>query len=141
VLSKSRALNAANQALAERRLKYRYPLNLGVRFRPLSGPLFCGAGRAVNLSSGGVLIVAEQAASEQIVPENEIRVGARVEMSIEWPSLLDGRTPLQLFAVARVVRYWPSNFAAVFERYQFRTARTSRLSHVRLGDSVSLWSV
>lgn len=130
MLSQNRAFDAANQTLpAERRLKFRYPLDLSVRFRPLSGSLLSGAGRAVNVSSGGVLIV-----SEQVISQREIGVGARMEMSIEWPSLLDGRIPLQLFAVARVVRYRASNFAAVFERYQFRTARSASLPHVRLGD-------
>jgi hypothetical protein len=108
-----------NQTIpADRRLKSRFELDLGVRFRLLAGSSGCGAGRAVNVSSGGVLIVPQRGGSQ-----DEIRVGAWVEMSIEWPTLLDGRIPLQLFAVGRVVRYRASNFAAVFERYQFRTLR------------------
>jgi len=101
----------------ERRLKLRYPLNLSVRFRSPSGSRFRGAGRAVNLSSGGILVV-----SQQIFPHCESMVGARVEMSIKWPSLLHGTTPLQLCAFGRVVRQRASGFAASFERYQFRTA-------------------
>jgi hypothetical protein len=108
-----------NQTIpADRRLKSRFELDLGVRFRLLAGSSGCGAGRAVNVSSGGVLIVPQRGGSQ-----DEIRVGAWVEISIEWPTLLDGRIPLQLFAVGRVVRYRASNFAAVFERYQFRTLR------------------
>jgi hypothetical protein len=130
VLSQNRVLPAAIETFrAERRLKFRYPLDLNVRFRPLSGPIFSGAGRAVNVSSGGVLIVSEPVVSEQVVSPHVIGVGARVEMSIEWPSLLDGRIPLQLFAVARVVRYRTSNFAAVFEWHQFRTARSASLEN------------
>ncbi len=128
------AMIAIQPTPAERRSKLRYPLDLGVRFRPLAGSLFCGAGRAVNVSSGGVLVV-----SRHVVSEHEFRVGALVEMSIEWPSLLDGRVPLQLFAVGRVVRHRASDFAAAFERYQFRTMKSSNLPHARLGGDVVQW--
>jgi hypothetical protein len=115
-------------------LKFRFPLDLMVRFRPLSGSLFSGAGRAANMSSGGVLVVSQHAVSE-----HEIKVGARVELSIEWPSLLDGKIPLQLFAVGRVVRHQAFDFAAAFEGYQFRTMRSTSLPHARLGDGVIQW--
>jgi len=120
---------AANRTIrAERRLKSRYPLDLSVRFRLLSGSsLYSGAGRTVNVSSGGVLVV-----TEHVVSQRDIRAGAKVEMSFEWPALLDGRIPLQLFAVGLVVRRRTSDFAAAFERYQFRTVRNSTLLHARL---------
>jgi hypothetical protein len=124
-----------NQTIpAERRLKYRFPLDLTVRFRPLCGSLFPGAGRAANVSSGGVLVVCQQAVSR-----HELSVGARVEISIEWPSLLDGRIPLQLFAVGRVVRHRAFDFAAAFEEYQFRTLRSSSLAQARLRSGVIQW--
>ena len=110
------ALVATRPTRSERRSKFRFPLDLTVRFRPLTGSLFSGAGRAVNVSSGGVLVV-----SQRVVSPKEISVGALVEMSIEWPSLLDGKVPLQLFAVGCVVRRRTFDFAAAFERYQFRT--------------------
>jgi hypothetical protein len=43
------------------------------------------------MSSGGALIVSG----------NEICVGARVEVSMEWPSLLDERIPLRQFRTMR----------------------------------------
>jgi hypothetical protein len=101
---------------AERRLKFRYPLGLTVRFRS-SSPVtpFSGEGIAVNLCSGGVLVATE----------HQITVGALVEMRIEWPSMIDGRIPLQLIAVGRILRRESSSgvscFAATFERYEFRT--------------------
>jgi hypothetical protein len=100
---------------AERRLKFRYPLGLTIRFRSSSPVSFSGQGTAVNLCSGGVLVASEQ----------QITVGALVEMSIEWPSMIDGRIPLQLTAVGRILRReiccGESRFAATFERYEFRT--------------------
>jgi hypothetical protein len=120
---------------AERRFKFRYPLNFSVRFRPLSRvSIFSGVGRTVNLSSSGVLVV-----SQQVVPQAEISVNARLEMNIEWPSLLEGRIPLQLFAVGIVVRRGASDFAATFERYQFRTMRTSKQPPARVGGEVIEW--
>jgi hypothetical protein len=120
---------------AERRSKARFPLDLSVRFRPLSSRfLSSGAGRAVNVSSSGLLVV-----SQHIVSQHALRVGEQVEMSIEWPSLLDGKIPLQLFAVGRVVRRRASDFAAAFERYQFRTMRSASLPQAGLADGVVQW--
>jgi hypothetical protein len=128
------AIAANRPILAERRSKVRYPLDLSVRFRSISGSLFSGAGRTVNVSSGGVLVV-----SPHIVSRHEISVGVQVEMSIEWPSLLDGRIPLQLFAVGWVVRRGAVDFATSFERYQFRTMKRSSQPPVRSGGDVIEW--
>jgi hypothetical protein len=124
---------ASNQAFpAERRSKLRYPLDLKVCFRCLTESSgFSGFGRTVNMSSGGVLVFSEHVALRGI------SAGAHLQMSIEWPSLLDGRIPLQLFAVGRILRVGASAFAATFDRYQFRTMRISSQppDHVR-GDVV-----
>jgi hypothetical protein len=101
---------------AERRLKFRYPMDLGVRFRYYSGgSRLYGAGLAVNISSGGVLVASQQQVAE----------GAVVEMSIEWPCVLHGRIPLQLVVVGHVLRRGPSHFAATFDRHEFRTMKIS----------------
>jgi hypothetical protein len=110
---------------AERRFKSRYPLDLNVRFRCLSGSFFSGMGQTVNLSSGGILVV-----SREPVSQHEMSVGALLEMRIEWPSMLDGKVPLQLIAVGRVVRRRAAGFAATFEQYKFRTASASQLSPI-----------
>jgi hypothetical protein len=121
--------------LAERRTKVRYPLDLSVRFRSFpKGSLLFGAGRTVDMSSGGVLVV-----SQHVVSHEEIGVGALVEMSVEWPPLLDGRIPMQLFAIGCVVRRGPFDFAASFERYEFRTMKSSSQPPVRLGADVLEW--
>jgi hypothetical protein len=65
------------------------------------------------MSSGGVLI----GYHDQIHP------GTRMELSIEWPSLLDGRIPLRLVTVGKVVRSEECSCAIVMARYQFRTTR------------------
>jgi hypothetical protein len=96
----------------ERRLKIRYPVNLNVRYRTLGRQnRITGLGRTVNMSSGGLLIDADQ----------RTQVGLRLEINVEWPSMLDGLIPLQLVAVGRVVRCLESGFALSFTQYQFRT--------------------
>ncbi len=110
------AIGSRWQSGAERRQRYRYPLDLGVRFRcPAGESCVSGHGLAVNLSSGGVLVASR----------HQMNVGARVEMSIEWPLLLDGKTPLQLLAVGWVLRRGDFHFAATFDRYEFRTLKSS----------------
>ena len=107
--------------LVERRVKERYPLDLTVRFRCSSAEAqFSGEGLSINISSGGVLVRYRQPASEY-----DIGVGTLVEMRIEWPSLLDGKVPLQLCSVGRVVRHSAASFAATLGNCQFRTMRPS----------------
>jgi hypothetical protein len=52
---------------------------------------------------------------------NQLRIGAPLELRIEWPSKLERKIPLQLFVVGRVVRSGPSSFAVLFRHRQFRT--------------------
>jgi hypothetical protein len=120
--------------LAEQRATVRFPLDLRVRFRSISGSLFSGTGRAVNVSCGGVLVV-----STHIVSQHGISVGVHLEMSIEWPLLLDGRIPLQPFAAGRIVRCRPFEFAVSFDRYQFRTMKRSSQPPVCSGGNVIEW--
>lgn len=99
---------------AERRSKVRYPLVLKVLYRALGGSRDFGEGRAVNMSSGGAFVLSN----------HNLGVGAALEVRIEWPSLLDGRIPLQLVAFAKVVRCGESSFAVSFGRHQFRTLKS-----------------
>ena len=96
----------------ERRSKVRYPLELAVRYQGIGeGQAITGVGRTLNLSSSGLLLASEEG----------VQPGARLKVTIEWPSLLNGKTPLQLVTVGRVVRQGRSNFAVAFEHYQFKT--------------------
>ncbi len=65
------------------------------------------------MNRGGVLVSSE----------HQVDVGKRMELSIEWPSLLYGRVPLRFVTVGTVVRCDGSNFAVALARYQFRTAK------------------
>jgi PilZ domain-containing protein len=100
----------------ERRIKARYPLELAVHYQTLGNQPLRGEGRTVNVSSSGALIAAA---------EHDFDEGARLKITIEWPTLLDGITPLQLVTTARVVRHRESNFGVAFDWYQFRTMKRS----------------
>jgi hypothetical protein len=72
------------------------------------------------MSSSGTLIACPKKLAE----------GTRVKMFVEWPSLLDGTTPLQLITVGTVTRCTKFGMSVVFESYQFRTMSRARASKV-----------
>ena len=96
----------------ERRFKVRFPLQLKVRYRTV-GPKsqVNGFGQTINMSSRGLLVSALQ----------DVRVGLRLKVNIEWPYFLNGGIPLQLVAIGKVVRSLRSTFAVSFLGYEFRT--------------------
>src|SRR5271156_2248551 len=102
-------------AASERRSKSRFPLPLTVRYRTLSGgPALIGEGRTVNMSSRGLMIASEEA---------KVNTGARLQLAVDWPSLLHGITPLQLIVSCRVTRCLKEEFAVEMDQYQFRTKK------------------
>jgi hypothetical protein len=110
------AMQPESSTLAsERRSKARFPLRLTVRYRILSGgPALVGVGRTVNMSSCGLLIASEEA----MVP-----AGARLQLTVDWPFLLHGITPLQLIVSCRVMRCRKEEFAVKLDQYQFKTKK------------------
>lgn len=98
----------------ERRFKARYPIELNVRYHTFGKTtVISGEGRTVNFSSSGVLVATSE----------KVEDGSRLKLTIEWPSLLNGTTPLQLVTFGRVVRTDDTGFAVALEHYQFRTMR------------------
>jgi c-di-GMP-binding flagellar brake protein YcgR len=99
---------------SERRMKIRYPIELTVQYQTLGLQVsLCGSGHTLNLSSSGMLITAEHT-----LPE-----GCHLRITIEWPTLLNGKTALQLVTTGKVVRRQESAFGVTFDQYQFRTRR------------------
>lgn len=105
----------------ERRVKSRYRLELNARYHTLAGVVpVAGVGTTVNVSSSGMLL-----SCPGNFPE-----GTRMKIFIEWPSLLNGTTPLQLITVGRVVRCTEAGVSITFESYQFRTMSRAKQSQV-----------
>jgi hypothetical protein len=107
---------------SERRVKSRYPLELNARYQVLgaAGPV-AGVGQTLNMSSSGMLL-----ACASNIPE-----GTRLKVFVEWPSLLNGTTPLQLITVGTVVRCTLIGVSIAFESYQFRTMSRARRANIK----------
>lgn len=103
----------------ERRSKLRFELELPVSYRTVGREFPCaGQGWVVNMNRSGVLVSGQ----------HDVYLGAQMELSIEWPSLLHGRVPLRFVTVGRVVRCEESSFAMRLIRHQFRTAKKKVLN-------------
>ena len=104
----------------ERRTARRFPIQQDALYRILDHKTAAperGAGRTVNISSGGVMFETER----------QLRPGKRLELSVNWPATLDGRCRLKFVAYGRVVRTTEHHAAMHIEQYEFRTRRTSDL--------------
>jgi hypothetical protein len=99
-------------AFAERRGTSRFPLREEVRYKLTQGKIVTmGAGKTVNIGSGGVLFTTEQ----------RLPLGRQVELSVNWPARLDGTCPLKFVATGRIIRAEDDYAAVRIERYEFRT--------------------
>jgi hypothetical protein len=52
-----------------------------------------------------------------------VPVGSRLQLTVDWPFLLYGTTPLQLIVSCRVTRCLGEEFAVKLDQYQFRTRK------------------
>src|SRR5579872_2173183 len=97
----------------ERRTKRRFNIEQDVRYKMLYGQRIAetGAGKTVNISSGGVWFTTE----------NMLTSGMPVEVSMNWPVLLNDSCPMKLMIYGCVVRSNEKGAAVAIERYEFRT--------------------
>ena len=107
-----RALQA--QSDRERRTKRRFHIDQEVRYKMLYGQRIAetGTGRTHNISSGGVWFSTE----------SMLTSGMPVELSMNWPVLLNDSCPMKLMIYGCVVRSNEKGAAVAIERYEFRTA-------------------
>jgi hypothetical protein len=95
-----------------RRSAVRFPIEQDVRYKVFArNRIEVGLGKTVNMSSNGVLFTTER----------PLALGTRLEVSLNWPALLDHKCPLKLVTTGRVVRSESGMAAIVIERYEFRT--------------------
>ena len=97
----------------ERRIKRRFEIAQELRYKMLYGQRIAetGAGKTLNISSGGVWFTAE----------NMLTVGMPIELSMSWPILLNDSCPMKLMIYGCVVRSNEKGAAVAIERYEFRT--------------------
>lgn len=106
-----RAFNGSTER--ERRTKRRFHIDQEVKYKMLYGQRIAetGVGRTVNISSGGVWFSTE----------NMLTSGMPVELSMNWPVLLNDSCPMKLMIYGCVVRSNEKGAAVAIERYEFRT--------------------
>ena len=97
----------------ERRTKRRFHIDQEVRYKMLYGQRIAetGVGRTMNICSGGVWFSTE----------NMLTSGMPVELSMNWPVLLNDTCPMKLMIYGCVVRSNEKGAAVAIERYEFRT--------------------
>jgi hypothetical protein len=102
----------------ERRAHARFNLALEMSYSVLEGGRRgeTSASRTIDLSSSGLRF-----ASPQPLP-----VGLRLQVAIDWPVRLDGRTALQLIATGYVVRSSSAEAALKLEWHTFKTRGAGR---------------
>ena len=105
---------------SEHRQYPRYPIELAAEFTlPTSGETARRrVGTTLDISSGGLLLACN----------NNLLAGSEIEVSIQWPFLLDGVRPLKLLITGYIVRANPMVVAVKFRSYEFRTAPLTRQS-------------
>src|SRR5215813_14569398 len=85
-----------SQGERERRIKRRFRIEQEVRYKMLYGQRIAetGTGKTVNISSGGVWFTTE----------NTLTPGMPVELSMNWPVLLNDSCPMKLMIYGCVIR-------------------------------------
>ena len=98
----------------DRRKHIRFPMVLKLLYSFGTGEW--AEGTLINISSRGILFEGC----------GKLPVGRRIEISIRWPFLLEGDTPLQLRVRGRVVRSDSQGTAVMTLAHDFRTAGRKR---------------
>ena len=107
---------------ADRRSRRRYPIEHDVRYKCVSGQrvLDEGAGKVVDISSGGV----------RFTTERTLGVGKKVEITVAWPVLIDNKCLLKLVINGWVIRSDSKSAAVKIEHYEFRTRASKPISEI-----------
>jgi hypothetical protein len=97
----------------ERRTKRRFRLEQEVRYKMLFGQRLAetGTGTTANISSSGLWF-------STVSP---LGAGMPIEISMNWPVLLNDVCPMKLMVYGCVVRSTEKGAAVAIERYEFRT--------------------
>ena len=101
------------QGERERRAKRRFHIEQEVRYKMLYGQRLAetGSGRTINISSAGVWFTTET----MLTP------GMPVELSMNWPVLLNDSCAMKLMIYGCVIRSSERGAVVAIERYEFRT--------------------
>jgi hypothetical protein len=127
-MSPARAITSAaspDVSRADRRRARRYPIGLDVRYFTRNGSqsVQTGLARTQEISSSGL----------SFHPGTLLPVGASIELSLNWPYLLENSCHLQLIIWGRVVRSDQQVTAVKTSRHEFRTRGVQSFNRASLG--------
>ena len=108
----------AEKRASERRTNARFPCRLAVSYQTLEHPILAGQGvsETLNISSKGLLFTSNE----------KFESGQLVQVSLDWPALLENQIPLKLVAEGRIVRNSNGQTAMTIDKYEFRTRKVPR---------------
>ncbi len=98
----------------ERRNGIRFPIKSELRWTVLNRKIgiVTGKGETKDFSSSGIAFFSETPLSP----------GTRLELDVDWPAELDGRIPMKLLAMGKVVRAQGHLVCVTIEKKEFRKA-------------------
>src|SRR3984885_11816120 len=102
----------------ERRASKRFPIEQEVSYRVLDHKAIVpesGVGRTFDISSKGMRFATEQ----------RLRSGKRIELSVNWPAVLEGGCPLKFVAGGRVVGGEDTRASISIEQHEFPSPRSN----------------
>jgi hypothetical protein len=124
-MSANLALDLSLSSHTDRRASGRYPVSMELTYRVLGGDQM-GAGRTLEIGSGGLSF----SAPEPLTP------GTVIEVSLDWPALLEDACPLKMVVKGRVLRSHNRLTAIEIRGYEFHTRRRAPSATVsNLGSS------
>ena len=107
----------------ERRARRRFPIGQDVCYKCLFGHRVSdeGVGKILNVSSSGV----------RFTTERTLSIGKTVEVTVEWPALIDNKCLMKLVIEGWVVRSDANSAAVKIEHHEFRTRASKAVPVLR----------
>jgi hypothetical protein len=115
VMERVRQVRLPKGPSSERRASTRFPLDLELRYSVAgrASLVESGTGHTIDLSSSGLAFT----------PDRPLLIGQKLDISIDWPILLDGGIRLQVVTSGVVVRTSGTVTALRVKQHEFKTRR------------------
>jgi hypothetical protein len=108
-----RAMDHNDDSSADRRNKSRFAVRREMRYKLVDG------GKVIGSGSGCTLDISSKGAA--FTTEERLKPGTAIEISVSWPTLLDGNCAIRLVAYGHVVRSTTGTAACNISKFEFRT--------------------
>ena len=97
----------------ERRRGRRFPIRQAIQYKVLrrGAAVLHGTGTTLDFSMSGI----------QFTTETELSIGSTIEVSVEWPALLNGNCGLKFVGTGQVVRSEGNRASVKIQHHEFRT--------------------